>query len=124
MSDDVPRFSIRFLQWFCPTKLYEGIEGDLLEQFEKDVENFGAKQARRKFMWNVMRFFRADIILRNRFSIHFIHASMIRNYLIVAFRNILKTKVPDVKVRGKLLYEILNNDNIKIFLSRSFSQYD
>ena len=28
-------------------------------------------------------------------------------------RNILKTKVPDVKVRGKLLYEILNNDNIK-----------
>ncbi|HKZ38957.1 MAG TPA: permease prefix domain 2-containing transporter, partial [Chryseolinea sp.] len=93
MSDDVPRFSIRFLQWFCPTKLYEGIEGDLLEQFEKDVENFGAKQARRKFMWNVMRFFRADIILRNRFSIHFIHASMIRNYLIVAFRNILKTKV-------------------------------
>jgi precorrin-2 dehydrogenase/sirohydrochlorin ferrochelatase len=32
-------------------------------------------------------------------------------------RNILKTKVPDAKVRGKLLYEILNNDNIKKALS-------
>ena len=33
-----PRFAIRFLRWFCPPNLYEGIEGDLLQQFEKDVE--------------------------------------------------------------------------------------
>ncbi len=82
-----------FLAWFCPTALYEGIEGDLLEEFERNVENSGEKIARRRLIWGVIRFFRPDIILRNRFSIQLIHTSMIRNYLIVAFRNILKTKV-------------------------------
>ena len=32
-------------------------------------------------------------------------------------RSILKERVPDAKIRGKLLYEILNNDNIKEALS-------
>ena len=30
-----PTSALRFLEWFCPPKLYEGIEGDLLEQFQE-----------------------------------------------------------------------------------------
>ncbi len=88
-----PRFAIRFLRWFCPPNLYESIEGDLLQQFEKDVEEIGAKNARRRLVWSVIKFFRPGIILRNNFSIQLINTGMIRNYLIIAFRNVLKNKV-------------------------------
>jgi putative ABC transport system permease protein len=88
-----PELGLRFLAWFCPPALYEGIEGDLCEQFEEDVKTSGARIARRKFVLNVFRFFRPSIILRNRFSTELIHFTMFRNYLTIAYRNVLKNKV-------------------------------
>ena len=35
---------LRLLSWLCPPDLYEGIEGDLLEQFEADVKEFGHRR--------------------------------------------------------------------------------
>jgi hypothetical protein len=46
------RFALRFVKWACPPDLYETIEGDLIEQFEIDVEEVGLKKARRRFFWN------------------------------------------------------------------------
>ncbi len=87
-----PNYAIRFLSWFCPPGLYEGIEGDLLEQFEEDVNEIGEKKARRKFVLHTINFFRPSIILRNKFSIELISTIMIGNYLKVASRNIQKRK--------------------------------
>ncbi|MBA4054520.1 MAG: hypothetical protein C0490_07405 [Marivirga sp.] len=50
------RFTLRFLWWFCPPKLYEGIEGDLVEQFSTDVKQYGLARANRRFIWNVIKF--------------------------------------------------------------------
>src|SRR5688500_13327465 len=91
--NNIPGGFIRFLRWICPPNLYESIEGDLLEQFEDDVKAFGTLKAQRKLAWNVIRFIRPGILLRNKFSIQLIHASMIRNYLIISFRNVVKNKV-------------------------------
>jgi putative ABC transport system permease protein len=88
-----PRLALRFLEWFCPRKLYEGVEGDLLEQFTVDYKKRGAGVARLLFVRNVLRFFRPGIILRNKFSNRIIHLTMFRNYLTVAVRNVLKNKV-------------------------------
>jgi putative ABC transport system permease protein len=44
--------ALRFLAWFCPPSLYESIEGDLLEQFEVDVELVGEQNAKSRFVWN------------------------------------------------------------------------
>ncbi len=85
-------FWLRFLEWFCPPGLYEGIEGDLLEQFEADVNEVGEKKARIRFVFRTLSFFRPSIILRNRFSIELISTIMIGNYLKVASRNIQKRK--------------------------------
>src|SRR5688500_6405691 len=93
MSNEIPYAVIRFLRSICPPNLYEGIEGDMLEQFERDVEEFGIKKAKWKLLWNVIRFLRPGILLRNKFSIQLIHTSMIRNYLIISFRNVVKNKV-------------------------------
>ncbi len=53
----------RFLSWFCPTQLYEEIEGDLIQKFERDVKLLGEGKAKRRLLWNVIKFFRPGIIL-------------------------------------------------------------
>ncbi|HEX6892462.1 MAG TPA: ABC transporter permease [Chryseolinea sp.] len=84
--------AMRFLKWFCPPPLHEGIEGDLLEQFELDCKAFGEKKARRLLIWNVLKFFRLSILRRNKYSIGPNQAIMISNYAKVASRNIMKRK--------------------------------
>lgn len=87
-----PRLALRFLEWFCPSLLFEGIEGDLLEQFKEDVRTKGLRIARRKFGWNVLKFCRPAIILRNRFTTQFILTGMFKSYFKITYRNILKNK--------------------------------
>ena len=57
-----PRFFVRFFLWYCNPRLQEAILGDLEEQFADDVELFGQGKANRRFVWNVIRFFRRSII--------------------------------------------------------------
>ena len=87
------KFWFRFLEWFCPPALYEGIEGDLLESYEEDVKERGAGSANRRLALNVLKFFRPGIILRNRFKVELISTIMVGNYLKVASRNIVKRKL-------------------------------
>ena len=91
--DGPPALWLRFLQWFCPPNLLEEIEGDLIERFQRDVATSGGGKARRRFVWNMFRFFRPGIILRNQVSLRIINTIMLRNYLTIAFRNVAKNKV-------------------------------
>jgi putative ABC transport system permease protein len=88
-----PQFALNILMRICPPDLYEGIEGDLLEQFNLDVKETGIKKAKRRFIWNAVRFLHPAIILRNRFSFDLINTIMIGNYFKVAVRNIQKRKL-------------------------------
>lgn len=88
----IPALPFLWLAWFCPPDLYEGIEGDLIQQFACDVKEAGEKIARRRLVLNVLRFFRPAIIFRNRFSFQLINTAMLSNYLIIAYRNVLKNK--------------------------------
>jgi len=83
---------LRFLERFCPSDLYEGIEGDLREQFELDVQEVGLIKAKRRFIWHVVKFLRPGILLRNRVTINLMNTLMIGNYFKVATRNIQKRK--------------------------------
>src|SRR5438105_6540715 len=73
-NNDLYGWPLRFLQWFCPPHLYEEIEGDLIQRFNRDIR-FGESEstddhrltkARLKLLWNVILFFRPGIILKNR----------------------------------------------------------
>lgn len=86
-------FWFRFLEWFCPPALYEGIEGDLLEEYEADQQERGMRKANLRLAVNVLRFFRPGIVLRNRFKFELINTIMFTNYLKVASRNIVKRKL-------------------------------
>jgi putative ABC transport system permease protein len=87
-----PPFALRFLSWFCPAHLYEEIEGDLIQKFNRDVNVIGEKRAKRKLLWDVIRFFRPGIILRNKLSFHRNQIDMIKSYFTILFRSLLKRK--------------------------------
>jgi putative ABC transport system permease protein len=93
MSNRPSHRALRFLEWFCPSELFEGIEGDLLERYEIECKMLGETRARRLLAWNVLKFFRPSILLRNKFSMRLNQTIMIRNYVKVASRNILKRKM-------------------------------
>ncbi len=84
---------LNLLRRICPPDLFEGIEGDLIEQFEYDVKVLGVKKAKRRFPWRVIGFFRPSIIMRNKVSINLINTIMVGNYFKVAIRNIQKRRL-------------------------------
>lgn len=90
---DVERsYIFRVLRWCCPDDLYEGIEGDLIEQYVRNKKEFGSSKAKIKLFFGAARFVRPGIILRNKLSFRLINTDMIANYLITAYRNLLKNK--------------------------------
>jgi len=82
------KLALRFLSWFCPAQLYEEIEGDLIERFTRDVKAIGECKAKRKLIWNAVRFLRPGIVLRNKFSVELNQWHMILNYFSISFRTI------------------------------------
>src|SRR5690349_14671639 len=91
-SEKLMHYVFRFLQWFCPDHLYEEIEGDIIQKFNRDVKTFGEKRAKRRLIWNAVRFFRPGIILRNKFKPNFINTMLLNNYFKVAVRSLWRSK--------------------------------
>ncbi|PZR40154.1 MAG: ABC transporter permease [Azospira oryzae] len=78
--------AFRLLHFFCPDQLYEEIEGDLIQKFNKDVKAFGEKRARRRLLWNTIRFCRPGIVLRNTFSMRISQWDMINHFMKIFWR--------------------------------------
>jgi putative ABC transport system permease protein len=92
MAKEPPRWAMRLLQSVCPAELWEGIEGDLTEQFETDTHSVGLRKAKIKLIINSLRFLRPGILLRNRFSFNRFSNMMIFNYFKVATRVMMRNK--------------------------------
>src|SRR5688572_144497 len=86
------KFVLKFLKWFCPDHLYEEIEGDLFQRYKRDVMVFGKGKAKRKMVWNTIRFFRPGILLRNKFSVELSQLDMLLNHLRFSVRLFIKDK--------------------------------
>ncbi|MGB3468433.1 MAG: FtsX-like permease family protein [Cyclobacteriaceae bacterium] len=87
-----PRLFIRFLTWFCPAHLLEFILGDLEEQFEEDAKTYGRRKAKLVFAWSVLHFIRPGILFRRKLKTQYNNIAMIKNYLKIGYRNIIRYK--------------------------------
>lgn len=92
MEQEKIPFAIRLLRSFCPLHLLEEIEGDLIQKYEQDLKLYGERKAKRKLLWNVIRFFRLAILMRNKFTVYIKFMPMIKNYFLTAWRSFLKRK--------------------------------
>jgi len=89
----LPSLPKRFFQWYCDPKLQEAILGDLEEQFEEDVSSYGSARAKRRFTWNVIRFFRRSIIKPLGGSQKLNYYGMFKNYFKITWRSLLRQKL-------------------------------
>lgn len=85
--------TFRLLRSFCPPHLLEEIEGDLLQKFEKDKKAVGERKAKRKLFWNVIRFCRFEILIRNKMPMLFGSMQMFSNYFKTTYRHAAKNKI-------------------------------
>ncbi|MCE7993551.1 MAG: ABC transporter permease [Roseivirga sp.] len=85
-----PKWANRFLEWYCGSQLLDEIQGDLLEAFYYRSVEVGDTKARWWFVWDVIRFFRPSSFGKRSYNSNQI--AMLRNYLVVSFRNFRSQK--------------------------------
>lgn len=91
-NQEPPQWAIRFLKLYCKPRALEIIEGDAYELFYKRIQEEGLNSARRKFSWDVLRFFRLRYIkgLEDFNSLN--NIAMFKNYFKISVRSLLKQR--------------------------------
>lgn len=84
---------IKLLEWFCPDHLYEGIIGDLMEQYEINRKRHNRLISNYLFICNGLRFIHPSIMSRKDMETHRTSIGMIVSYLKSTFRNIRKQSI-------------------------------
>ncbi|MFD1143712.1 permease prefix domain 2-containing transporter [Larkinella insperata] len=98
-----PRWADRLLEWFVAPHLLEYVQGDLHETFHKRVGQVGSARARREYVWAVFACLTPFFATRQAApqkakalaaidNPHPIATDMLRNYLRIGFRSLLKQR--------------------------------
>ncbi|MEQ9412481.1 MAG: permease prefix domain 2-containing transporter, partial [Cyclobacteriaceae bacterium] len=88
-----PKWADRFLEWYCNPDLLEEIQGDAHELYHIRLEEEGQSSARRKFIWDVFRFFRLSNIKRTKKIYSSNSFTMIKSYFKLGFRNAVRNSL-------------------------------
>ncbi|GAB3809201.1 ABC transporter permease [Spirosoma humi] len=91
-----PRWSTRLLRWLCAPHRVEELEGDLDELFQERAKSVGLQKARWRYVRDVLSLLRPSLMKRkanNYPSLFFLSPLMLRNYLTIAFRNLIRSRV-------------------------------
>lgn len=87
-----PEWPLRLLRFVIKDEYVEEIEGDMEEIFLTNVEQLSLRKARRIYVWEILRLLR-PVLLKNIRSMPYIYQNaMYKNYLKVAYRNLIKKK--------------------------------
>lgn len=102
-----PRWATRLLRCLCAPHRIEEMEGDLDELFRQRVQNAGLSQARWRYVRDVVSLMRPSLIKRKATVQCFDEyptpnqIDMLRNYLKIAWRNLVKQKLySSIKIGG------------------------
>lgn len=91
-----PQWATRFLHGYCPASVLEEIEGDLIENYERNVILHNKRYADLRYIIDTIRFFNPVTFRKARKIKHryhhssSMHTAMIKNYFISALRNVRK----------------------------------
>ncbi len=91
MKINPPKRPLQFLRWFCREDYLDEIEGDLTEVFIKQAE-INPRQAKWKFTWSVMKYFRPEFIKSMKRTTRINQLDMFFNNLKFSIRVFLKDK--------------------------------
>lgn len=83
-----PERLTHLLKRFCQGHLFEGIAGDLHEQFLEDAAQNGRTIAQLQYYWKAIGFFR--LLFKQRKKSNSNLEAMLKNYLTITYRNLAK----------------------------------
>ncbi len=95
-SDSPPRppdWATRLLEWFCAPHLLEEMRGDLEELYRERVDTLGIRQARYRYVRDVLSLVRPFVVKRKKNAYTPPSSfTMLQNYFTIAFRNMMRQK--------------------------------
>ena len=129
MPEQPPKWIFWFLEKTCSERFLDELEGDLLELFDRDVEQHGLRRAKQKFIWKALlsprwyrlpglRFFQYFTMQRNYFKVAFRHAFKHKSASVIQFSGLLlglaATFYIGLFIKNELAYDQmhLNGDNL------------
>ena len=87
-NNSPPKWATKLLSWYCKDGLLEEIQGDINEEFYLQLKTEGYKKARFAYVIQVLRFFRPFAVTSLN-PIRMIKLNVLRNYLVVSYRNLM-----------------------------------
>jgi putative ABC transport system permease protein len=90
-----PRWATRLLHTFCASHLVEELEGDLDELFSQRLQQMGVRNARLRYVRDVLSLIRPFAMKRKSSEYSppsILNPLMLRNYFIITWRNLTRSK--------------------------------
>jgi putative ABC transport system permease protein len=92
-SEIPPRWATMLLRSVCPAHLANELEGDLYELFEQRIKTAGVRQARWRYIKDVISLLRPSLMKSKPSQYpNPNHTDMLQNYIKIAFRNLVKNR--------------------------------
>lgn len=108
-DQNIPKYWLRFFRWICHDIYVEEIEGDLLENFQRNYDDHGPNYARRQFRMEVIKMIRPSVIKSINPTFNWINIPIFYSHSKVALRNLRRYK----------LFSILNISGLAIGMTVS-----
>ena len=86
------KFWLRFFRWFCRDEYAEDIEGDLVERFDRRLENIGPKKANKLFRKDVVKLFKPGLIKKLEGNQKLNYYGMFKHNLLISYRSFMRYK--------------------------------
>jgi putative ABC transport system permease protein len=118
-----PNLLLRFFRWYCHPKMQDYIEGDLMEVYERRKAESGKRKADFLFIVDVLLLFRPEIIKSSSEVNYLSNLSMYKNYFLLGWRNLLRSKTHSFINISGLALAIASCMLISIYLADELS-YD
>jgi len=88
-----PKWPLRFLRIFVKNEYLEEIEGDMREIFQDNLKTRSSSKAKRLYAWETLKLLRPILIKKMEGGYRLNNYGMLKNYIKIALRNLLKHKV-------------------------------
>jgi len=87
-----PKLADRFFNWYCRNELSESIQGDLHERYDFYRTEYSPIRSNYLYWMDILRFINRHTLKRTSTRRTFIPTIMLKNYTLVALRNIKRNK--------------------------------
>lgn len=88
-----PKWATKFLEWYCKPALFEDLQGDLYEYFERNLEAKGKRRARFNYALDVLKFFKPYTVKKLEILGQLNQFIMFKNYFKTSVRSIARNKL-------------------------------